>query len=224
MAQLGLTSMLSPDPPLLHQNTANSGNSVEIIRDSRLPTQHYSQGPLRPNPEDAQRPPSLSPTTWSFTAHEVEGHHWPPTNYLFVPPSLLRCRMSPTTKSRRNRNNITVSFLFLTTWSRRPLSAARTCIYAKFLFFSSPSCNCLDLFLSLYFSYRHVLSRQCTACDLWTHLSFIDMYSTDIGLLMSFATCRHNFPLFHSMDSLFPSTIYLFDNVSIISYMYDDEY
>jgi hypothetical protein len=208
MAQLGLTSKLSPDP----------GNSVAIIQDSHLHAQHYSQGPLRPNLEDAQRPPSLSPTTWSFTAREVEGHSWPRTNYLFAPPSrLLRCQMSPTTESRRN-HNITASFLSLTTWSRRPPPAARTCIYLKSILFSSPSCNYLDLFLfSMYFSYRHVLGRQRTACDLRTHLPFIDMYSIDVGLVVSFVTCRHDFPFFHSMESFFPSTIYLIDNVSSFS-------
>ncbi|KAG1864911.1 hypothetical protein F4604DRAFT_1782764 [Suillus subluteus] len=33
MAQLGLTSMLSPGPPLLHQMTPNPGTSIEIIQD-----------------------------------------------------------------------------------------------------------------------------------------------------------------------------------------------
>ncbi|KAG1768906.1 hypothetical protein EV702DRAFT_1143480 [Suillus placidus] len=33
MAQLGLTSMLAPGPPLLHQNTPSPGNSIENIQD-----------------------------------------------------------------------------------------------------------------------------------------------------------------------------------------------
>ncbi|KAG1878665.1 hypothetical protein C8R48DRAFT_830450 [Suillus tomentosus] len=66
MAQLGLPSMLSPSPLLLDQKTADPGNSIEIIQDRHLHTQCYSRGPLRPNPESLQRPPSLSPTTWSF--------------------------------------------------------------------------------------------------------------------------------------------------------------
>ncbi|KAG1815441.1 hypothetical protein EV424DRAFT_1103899 [Suillus variegatus] len=66
MAQLGLPSMLSPSPLLLDQETPEPGNSIEIIQDRHLHTQCYSRGPLRPNPEDLQRPPSLSPTTWSF--------------------------------------------------------------------------------------------------------------------------------------------------------------
>ncbi|KAG1793080.1 uncharacterized protein HD556DRAFT_1375331, partial [Suillus plorans] len=63
MAQLGLPSMLSPTPLLLDQKTPEPGNSIEIVQDRHL---HYSRGPLRPNPEDPQWPPSLSPTTWSF--------------------------------------------------------------------------------------------------------------------------------------------------------------
>ncbi|KAG1899487.1 uncharacterized protein F5891DRAFT_400826 [Suillus fuscotomentosus] len=66
MAQLGLPSMLSPAPLLLDQKTPDSGNSIEIIQDRHLHPQFYSRGPLRPNTEDLQRPPSLSPTTWSF--------------------------------------------------------------------------------------------------------------------------------------------------------------
>ncbi|KAG1786023.1 uncharacterized protein HD556DRAFT_1417776 [Suillus plorans] len=66
MAQLGLASMLSPSPLLLDQKTPDPGNSIEIIQDRHLHTQCYSRGPLRPNTEDPQRPPSLSPTTWSF--------------------------------------------------------------------------------------------------------------------------------------------------------------
>ncbi|KAG2046231.1 hypothetical protein BDR06DRAFT_965281 [Suillus hirtellus] len=70
MAQLGLASMLSPAPLLLDQKTPDPGNSIEIIQDliqdRHLHTQCYSRGPLRPNPEYLQLPPSLSPTTWSF--------------------------------------------------------------------------------------------------------------------------------------------------------------
>ncbi|KAG2110588.1 uncharacterized protein F5147DRAFT_689171 [Suillus discolor] len=51
MSQLGLPSMLKFD---------------RNIQDRHFHTQCYSRGPLRPNPEDLQRPPSLSPTTWSF--------------------------------------------------------------------------------------------------------------------------------------------------------------
>jgi hypothetical protein len=58
--------MLSPAPLLLDQKTAEPGNSIEVIQDRHLHTQYYSRGPLRPNHEDLQRPPSLSPTTWSF--------------------------------------------------------------------------------------------------------------------------------------------------------------
>ncbi|KAG1793090.1 uncharacterized protein HD556DRAFT_1375409, partial [Suillus plorans] len=66
IAQLRLTSMLSPSPLLLDQKTPDPGNSIEVIQDPHLHTPCYSRGPLRPNPEDLQRPPSLSPTTWSF--------------------------------------------------------------------------------------------------------------------------------------------------------------
>ncbi|KAG2110623.1 uncharacterized protein F5147DRAFT_689361 [Suillus discolor] len=66
MSQLGLPSMLSPSPLLLDQKMPEPGNSIEIVQDRHLYTQCYSRGPLRPNPEDLQRPPSLSPTTWSF--------------------------------------------------------------------------------------------------------------------------------------------------------------
>ncbi|KAG1899453.1 uncharacterized protein F5891DRAFT_1189576 [Suillus fuscotomentosus] len=65
MSQVGLPSMLSPSL-LLDQKTPDPGNSIEIIQDRHLHTQCYSRGPLRPNPEDLQRSPSLSPTTWSF--------------------------------------------------------------------------------------------------------------------------------------------------------------
>ncbi|KAG2110609.1 uncharacterized protein F5147DRAFT_689298 [Suillus discolor] len=66
MSQLGLPSMLSPALSLLDQKTPDPGNSIEIIQDRHLHTQSYSRGPLRPNPEGLRRPPSLSPTTWSF--------------------------------------------------------------------------------------------------------------------------------------------------------------
>ncbi|KAG2048511.1 hypothetical protein BDR06DRAFT_775921 [Suillus hirtellus] len=58
--------MLSPAPLLLDQKTPDPGNLIKIIQDGHLHTQCYSRGPLRPNPEDPQWPPSLSPTTWSF--------------------------------------------------------------------------------------------------------------------------------------------------------------
>ncbi|KAG2048489.1 hypothetical protein BDR06DRAFT_962589 [Suillus hirtellus] len=66
MAQLGLPSMLSPSPLLLDQKMPDPGNPIEIIQDRHLHPQFYSRDPLRPNPEDLQRPPSLSSTTWSF--------------------------------------------------------------------------------------------------------------------------------------------------------------
>ncbi|KAG1899463.1 uncharacterized protein F5891DRAFT_980996 [Suillus fuscotomentosus] len=48
------------------QKTPDPGNLIEIIQDRHLHTQCYSRGPLRPNHENLQRPPSMSPTTWSF--------------------------------------------------------------------------------------------------------------------------------------------------------------